>query len=376
MKKILLVVPSLGIGGQEKIAINTAHCLKDDYDVKLVVFNREDVEFDTTYEIVNLNAPPKKGTFAKFINQIRRIFKLASLRRKEKADFVISFGYTANITNVGSDLLSCGKTITSIHGFSKVKKALSLKMTLMLSDKVICIAKAMQTELLKIYPKAKNTVVVENGYDIDDVIEKSNEPIDETFPKNTVIAMGRLDKVKGFDRLIKAISIVKKSVPSVNLIIVGKGELLDNLSDIAKSEGISNSVHFLGFKKNPYCYLRQADIFVLSSRNEGFPNALIESLACQKPIVATDCESGPREILSEVYSDEKIRGIVEEKYGILVEHSGDENYTVKLLADAILSLIENPEKCRLYKERALARARTFDETAYKNKIVNIMSTFN
>ena len=84
MKKILLVVPSLGIGGQEKIAINTAIALKGEYDVKIVIFQKKEAEYDYPCEVVNLNVPSQKGTFRKIINQIVRIFKMAVLRKKEK----------------------------------------------------------------------------------------------------------------------------------------------------------------------------------------------------------------------------------------------------------------------------------------------------
>ena len=374
MKNILLVVPSLGIGGQERIAINTALCLKDKYNVKLVVFQKADVEYDYPCEVINLDVPAKNGFFSKLINQVKRIFKLAKIRNEFKADIVISFGQTANITNAGAGMFSCGKTISAIHGFAEVNKSFALDFILKRSAKVICIAKAMQSGVLKLYPKAKNTVVIENGYEVEQVVERAADDVDFDINGPVIMAMGRLDAVKGFDRLTKAFALAKKNYQSLNLAILGKGDLEQELVDLAKNEGVLDSVHFLGYHKNPYAYLKRADVFVLSSRNEGFPNALIEALACEKPIVALDCDSGPREILSKEFSDNAILGIVEEEYGVLVENAPTEEEIVNLLSNAILRVITNGDLKQKYVSRGLSRAKQFDNTTYYKKIVEIIES--
>lgn len=374
MKTVLLLVPSLAIGGQERIAINTALCLKDKYNVKLVVFQKADVEYDYPCEVINLDVPAKNGFFSKLVNQCKRISKLAKLRNEYKADIVISFGQTANITNVGSSLFSCGKSISAIHGFAEVKKSFALNLILQRSTKVICIAKAMQSGVLKLYPKAKNTVVIENGYEVEQVIARANESVDFDINGPVIMAMGRLDVVKGFDRLIKAFALAKANCQSLSLAILGKGDLEQELVDLAKTEGVLDSVHFLGYHKNPYAYLKRADMFVLSSRNEGFPNALIEALACGKPIVALDCESGPREILSKEYSDNAIEGIVEEEYGVLVENASSEEEIVNLLSSAIQGVVGNEELKSRYAARGLSRSKQFNNDTYCNKIVELIES--
>ena len=189
-----------------------------------------------------------------------------------------------------------------------------------------------------------------------------------------ISAMGRLDNVKRFDRLIKAFAIVKASKPEANLIILGKGSLDDYLSNLANTEGVSDSVHFLGYQKQPFSFLKKADVFVLCSKTEGFPNALIEALACELPIVSVDCPSGPREILSEKFSNEPIVGIVQEKYGVLVENTPDEKLIVELLAKAIISLIDSPNKQQQYKANSIERANQFDLKIYKEKIINLIES--
>ena len=375
MKRVLLLVPSLGIGGQEKIAINTANCLKKKYDVSFVIFQKKDIEYEYPCEVINLSIPTQKGKIAKIRNQIKRIIKVARLRKALNADVVMSFGETANITNVGSSIFSKAKTISAIHGFASIKKSVALKLTLKYSDSVICIAKAMQEELVKLFPKAKNTVVVENGYDIESITAKAKAPVPMVLPHPLIVAMGRLEEVKGYDRLIKAFAQAKVYNPDLKLAILGEGSLKEHLVKLAEENGIAEEVMFLGHQKNPYCFLREANLFVLSSRNEGFPNALIEALSCGCPILAVDCPSGPREILSEVYTSFPVKGLLEEKYGVLIENAQSEEKTVKLLGEGILLLSRNENKCREYSLNGLQRANQFSNQVYEQKVEDIIEAF-
>src|SRR5699024_1749281 len=81
------------------------------------------------------------------------------------------------------------------------------------------------------------------------------------------------------------------------LIILGEGYLFEYLNELVKQFELENDVFFLGYQENPFKYIARADIYVLPSLHEGFPNALCEAMACGKPVVSTDCPSGPREIL-------------------------------------------------------------------------------
>lgn len=372
MKTILLIVPALGIGGQERIAVNTASCLKDGYDVKIIVFEKKTMEYEYPCEVFNINQSPKRGFFAKIINQFMRILKVASFRNKTKADVVISFGNSANITNAFSGLISRGQTISAVHGYAEVKRSASMRAIIHLSNKVICIAQAMQEGLLSIFPKAKNTIVIENGYDVSDIVRKSLEPIETEYPNLAIVSMGRMEHVKGFDRLIKAFALAKKTRADLNLVLLGKGSLHDELVALSKQEGVSESVHFWGCHSNPYKYLKKSFLYVMSSRNEGFPNSLIEALACELPVVSIDCQSGPREILSERYTSTRTVGIIEEKYGILVEESDSEEKNITRMADAILMLVNDEEKMKQYTNCAWERANHFNGEVYKNKVVSLI----
>ncbi len=111
-----------------------------------------------------------------------------------------------------------------------------------------------------------------------------------------IVGMGRLTRQKDFPTLLKAFAIVAAE-RECRLMIIGEGKDRDELQQLAVNTGIDDRLDMVGFKLNPYAYLRHAALFVLSSAWEGSPNALTEALALGVPVVATDCPSGPREIL-------------------------------------------------------------------------------
>ena len=115
---------------------------------------------------------------------------------------------------------------------------------------------------------------------------------------HTIVAMGRLVRLKGFDLLIEAFGQCAAKHPDWSLVILGEGPERASLQTVAADLGIADRVSLAGQFQEPATILKGADLFVLSSRTEGFPNALLEAMACQLPVVSTDCSSGgPRDII-------------------------------------------------------------------------------
>lgn len=114
-----------------------------------------------------------------------------------------------------------------------------------------------------------------------------------------LVTVGRCSYQKGYDILLKAFELVHGEHPHASLTILGDGDGRQELERLAGRLGIQDAVRFLGFQPNPYPYLKDADIFVSSSRYEGSANAILEAMACGTPVVATDCPSSNREVIKE-----------------------------------------------------------------------------
>lgn len=169
-------------------------------------------------------------------------------------------------------------------------------------DAFIAVSGAIAEDLVGMGINHAVIATIPNGVDMAAIARRSRAAIDDPWfapgAPPVVLAMGRLTRQKGFDVLLRAMARVINARPEVRLMILGEGELRGELETLAKSLGIDQSVRMPGFVENPYAYLAFARLFVLSSRWEGSPNALLEALACGCSVIATDCPSGPREILT------------------------------------------------------------------------------
>jgi glycosyltransferase involved in cell wall biosynthesis len=162
---------------------------------------------------------------------------------------------------------------------------------------VIAVSEGVADDLAHVtgLPRDRFTVIY-NPAVPEDIAARAAEPAEHPWLADggrTVIAIGRLVPMKDYPTMLRAIA----HVPEARLLVLGEGPLLGELSALAAELGIGERVDFAGFRANPYAHLARASCFVLSSRYEGFGNVVAEALACGTPVVTTDCESGPGEIV-------------------------------------------------------------------------------
>lgn len=172
------------------------------------------------------------------------------------------------------------------------------------ADKIVAVSDGVAADLARFarLPRSLITTIY-NPFDIGGMrIKAEEEPelpwvLPEALP--VLLGVGRLTEQKDFTSLIQAFALVRQQ-RQVRLLILGEGELRNALAAQAKSLGLTPEDFAMpGFVSNPFSYLRRAEVFVLSSRWEGLPGVLIQAMACGAPVVATDCPSGPAEILED-----------------------------------------------------------------------------
>jgi len=355
-KRLLFVISSLEGGGAERVIVNLInHLDRNKYDVLIVIFEKIlDLKNDLNVpiKIVCLNKK-SRWDFLKIIIKLRKVIN------NYKPHCVISFLQYTNIVTVLSNLFQRRNYTLIISERNYPRKYLAsarfrnlrrwlMSFTYKKADKIIAVSKAIKRVLEEDFDiQSEKIKVVYNPVSIKEIIFKSKEIVEHPYFKDrnvqVIISTGRLVKQKRYDRLLRAFSLIIKYQEKTRLIILGKGNQKKELKSLALKLNINDYVDFVGYKSNPYAWMSKAHIFVLCSDYEGFPNVLIEAMACGVPVISTDCISGPREI------------ITNEKDGILVPLVDE-----KKLAEKILDLLSDERKRRRFSIEARKKVQDFE----------------
>lgn len=362
MKKLLLIVPSLHQGGLEKVCAATARLMQPYFDVRIAIFDSRNVAYDIKgIPVADLRLPSRPDKIGKVVNVLRRGWKLRCLKKREQIDIAYSFGPTANLANIASGGRGC--RWLGIRSYMDMGNPKQIRLFCRCADRVICCSETICREVREKY-RCNKAVTLNNPFDMREVKALSEKETAELpwSEGRILISMGREDTVKGFWHLLKSFALVHGKLPDTKLMIIGKGEFAP-YRELAGRLGIDDAVYFTGVKKNPYPYLKKGSLYVLTSYYEGFPNAMVEAMSMGLPVIATDCMTGPREIL-------------EDRYGILIpnmspaEDFDPENITdeERNLAREITMLLEDKDKLGRYREMAVKRAGDYTAESYIEKI--------
>ena len=165
--------------------------------------------------------------------------------------------------------------------------------------KVVCVSKEVKRQADEMYGLSSRTCIIYNPVDTERIISLADEAVRDRIRtgegRTLIVSVGRLEKEKGYDRLVRVADRLQKEGYSFDLLILGKGSLRDSLASMA---GESGPVRLIGYRSNPYPYIRACDFYVCPSRAEGFNTAVTEALVLGRPVVSTDC-SGARELLGD-----------------------------------------------------------------------------
>lgn len=371
-EKLLLISPMLHQGGFERVCITTARLLKPYYDVSIVIFDDADIAFDIRgLSIINIHLGVRNGKLAKMTNLMRRAVRVRKLKQRMKPVIAYSFGPSANMVNALSKT-SLTSVFLGLRGYQDVADDPKMKLYVRKADRIICCSKEIEAIVQEKYGYLQ-TATLYNPYDAEGITELSKEKVtdlpwkmeDEDRPR-ILIGVGRDDPIKGFWHLIKAFYLVQKEIPQMRLIIMGDGSFEQAKSLVSELQ-LEQKVYFPGVRKNPYKYLAASEMFLLSSYTEGFPNVLVEAMILGRPLISTDCRTGPAEILDHG------------KYGILVPDMGDtEDYSGDTIseketcfAEKIIEVLKDSERQKELSELERKRAGEFDYDSYVDNLLKL-----
>lgn len=331
MRKILFKSGSTMMGGLEKVQIEYINFLvkQEKYQIKIVIENdngrdnslEKYINSNVTYlknynyilEIKNLRENRKKSLWSRIkynlaITKEKKYAdnKFLQIYKKYKPDIVIDFD--SSLTKI-IDKLNSSKNLVWIHSSIKNWKKKKSKIDRFVDriskySKIICICKEMKEDLINLKNELKNKVdFLYNPIDFNRIKKLSNEDFSEEDKKllkdKFLLSIARLDCVpKDFETLFKAYEIAKKNGYDSKLYIIGDGPDKDKVEKLKEANLYKEDILLLGRKENPYNWLKKADKLILSSRYEGFAIVLLEGLCLEKNVIASDCKTGPNEILA------------------------------------------------------------------------------
>lgn len=389
MKKVAFYLSKLGVGGTEKVFIETINALNTGkYQIDVIFrykYANENFMYDFIPKNVNirylisektttkyLELKDKKKNFLekimfKYIKKIMEKEREERISKLQKYDVLINFDF-----NYSSGLkIKSEKRVQWINislwdredNFESKEKLRQKGLKLEKYDKIVAICDDMKKEMETILPDLKGKIVrVYNAFDLENIRKKGMEEIDYTDLKNEefIVSVMRLDLgSKDFNTLFKGLQkFNEKFNKKLKLYILGEGkEDRSKIEKLIKEYNMGDAVILLGNQENPYKWIKNSKFLIHSSKTEGLPNALIEAQILGRAVISTNCPTGPREILEDG------------KSGILFPVGNHEQ-----LALEIEKLYFNPLLRIEYEKNGLESAKRFDKKNIMKEIESLIET--
>lgn len=377
--KILFALTVYEVGGISSVARNLLDCFsKSGYDTVLFTEKLSCVHYPISDNIrlINLDIFPQKGFFAKFSNIMRHMRFMRTEIAREAPDTILSFGAYINCHILLSLLFYSKKrpkiilTEHSEEMFLKIRNkniryvffntAYRVLMFFLYykADCIVAVSKSIASRIKSLFLVHPHKVkVIYNPVDINKIDELYREEgplLNFNDPLPCVGTISRLSPEKGVHFLIQGFKTLLGKMDA-RLIIVGDGAEGPRLKQMTEKLEIQNKVMFTGFADNPIKYLKKMDIFVLPSLWEGFPNVLLEAMACGVPVIVSDSGGGIKEVVTNGVN------------GLLIKAGSS-----AAIAEAVYSLLSDKEKRGRIKKEGYKSVKQFDINIIKKEYEKLM----
>ncbi|MGB9773627.1 MAG: glycosyltransferase [Bacteroidota bacterium] len=381
----ILLYTILG-GGAEKLSSILCSSVLAGHNVTIVATKGKPTFFNQR-DVRTLKKDIGNKTILEMFRWIPAAVKLSVLLKRQAPDLILTSGFQAVIVLLRLFGIARVPIIVILHSLpsndirrcsrSRARRVILralFRLFLPHADKYVAVSKRTKNELVAAYHIDPARIrVIYNPLDLKHTAALAEEALEselaDLFELPIVLHVGRLTMAKGQWHLIRSFQLIKQRFPDSKLVIIGDGELRNYLQRLAIGTGLKENVIFLGYRANPYKYMRRAVLLAFPSLWEGFPYSVIEAMACGLPVVAADCDSGPREILApDSDSEFRTSSIEFAEYGILVPPCDGTLYSSaqpltreeRLFAEAVLRILEDPSLRKMYTEKGLQRVKDFE----------------
>jgi glycosyltransferase involved in cell wall biosynthesis len=379
-KKILFIVNGLYGGGAEKVFQTLMNHLPTEfYDVTVYSLHEEKIDKKIYYSnfhycYIYSNVEEKK-LLSKILLKMRNrwinwIYKMGSsscfykLMIRGKYDVEVAFieGYATRIVAGSSNQYS--KKVAWIHIDLEANPWTSIAFKNSEEergcydryDKIECVSCSVKESFVKKYGSSLKAHIQYNPVDDSEILERSKDACKWNPKKGNIlfVTVGRLEKQKGYDRLLEIALELRKTHDRFEIWILGKGQEQQRMEDYIQENDLEQNVKLLGFQDNPYKFMKKADAFICSSRAEGFSTVATEAIILGLPVITTEC-AGMRELFGD------------KQCGIICDNN------IHALLRTLKYVINNPEILISFKKEAIMRASYFK---LENRMKEVIKIFD